>query len=116
MKVVRFKQAETYEPEKEWKRSSLCNEKEISVEHFVKPPFHASPLHSHSNAQILIVLQGQLSVVDDSGYEGVLDENDAVFIPGDEMHMVKNPLGEKSIGLDIFVPGRSFDFWVKRTK
>ena len=114
MKVVQFKQAETYEPEKNWKRSSLCNEKEISVEYFEKPPFHASPLHSHSNAQILIVLQGQLSVVDDTGCEEMLDEGDTVFIPGDELHMVKNPLDEKSVGLDIFVPGRSFDFWLKR--
>ena len=38
MKVVRFDKAESYEPEKDWKRVSLCNEADISVEHFVKPP------------------------------------------------------------------------------
>ena len=37
MKVVRFDKAESYEPEKDWKRVSLCNEADISVEHFVKP-------------------------------------------------------------------------------
>ncbi len=42
MKVIRFDKAETYEPEKDWKRVSLCNETDISVEHFVKPPEHAS--------------------------------------------------------------------------
>jgi hypothetical protein len=43
-----------------------------------------------------------------------LSENDAVFIPGDEPHIVSNPLSETSVGIDIFVPGRSFDFWRKR--
>lgn len=55
MKVIRFNEAESYEPEKEWKRLSLCNEEDISIEHFVKQPLHASPLHDHPNAQILVV-------------------------------------------------------------
>jgi hypothetical protein len=29
---------------------------------------------------------------------------------------VTNPLDEVSVGIDIFVPGRSFDFWRKRGK
>ena len=83
MKAIHFENAESYEPEENWKRVSLCKEKDISVEHFVKPPNHAS-------------------------------EGDAVFIPENETHIVKNMLDEPTIGIDIFVPGRSFDFWLKR--
>jgi quercetin dioxygenase-like cupin family protein len=96
MKVVRFSSAESYEPEKDWKRVSLCNEKDISIEHFIKPPHHASPLHDHPSG------------------EQVLGEGDAAYIPGNEPHVVTNLLDVPSIGLDIFIPGRSFDFWLKR--
>jgi quercetin dioxygenase-like cupin family protein len=113
MKVIRFKTAESYEPEKDWKRVSLCSEKDISIEHFVKPPHHASPNHEHPNAQILVVLKGKLAIL--TGKEKqTLDEGDAVYIPGNELHVIENPLDEPSVGIDIFVPGRSFDFWLKR--
>lgn len=114
MKVVRFRNAESYEPEKNWKRVSLCDEEDVSVERFTKPPHHASPLHNHPNAQVLVVLKGKLAVVSDGSEEQVVEEGDAVYIPGNEPHVVKNLLDEPSIGLDIFVPGRSFDFWLKR--
>ena len=114
MKVVRFGSAASYEPERDWRRVSLCNEKSISLEHFVKPPQHASPLHEHPNDQVLVVLKGRLAIVTDVDGEQVLDEGDAAFIPGDQPHVVKNPLDTPSVGLDIFVPGRSFDFWLKR--
>lgn len=115
MKVVRFSQAESYEPEKDWKRVSLCSEKDISIEHFVKPAGHASPRHDHPNAQVLVVLKGRLAIITDTDRQEV-GEGDAVYIPGDEPHVVLNPLNETSAGLDIFVPGRSFDFWLKRKK
>ncbi len=114
MKVVRFNSAESYEPEKDWKRVNLCNEKDISIEHFVKPPHHASPMHDHPNSQVLVVLKGKLAIVTDGNEEQVLGEGDTAYIPGDEMHVVTNPLDVPSIGLDIFIPGRSFDFWLKR--
>ena len=113
MKVIRFDAAESYEPEDGWQRLSLCCERDISVEHFIKPPGHASPRHEHPNAQVLVVLEGRLAIITDEAEE-VLDEGDAVYIPGSEPHIVKNPLGAACIGLDIFVPGRSFDFWLKR--
>jgi quercetin dioxygenase-like cupin family protein len=113
MKVIRFDKAESYEPEKDWKRVSLCNEADISVEHFVKPPGHASPLHEHPSAQVLIVLKGKMVLTTDHE-EIELKEGDAVYIPGNEPHGLKNALNETSIGIDIFVPGRSFDFWLKR--
>jgi quercetin dioxygenase-like cupin family protein len=113
MKVIRFDKAETYEPEKDWKRVSLCNETDISVEHFVKPPEHASPRHQHPSAQVLIVLKGKMILTtDDEAQE--LNEGDAAYIPPNEPHALKNALTEISIGVDIFVPGRSFDFWLKR--
>jgi quercetin dioxygenase-like cupin family protein len=113
MKVIRFEAAETYEPEEDWRRVSLCCEKDISVEHFVKPPGHASPMHDHPSAQVLIVQKGSLAVITEAGEE-VLAEGDAVYIPGNERHAVKNPLDVPCAGVDIFVPGRSFDFWLKR--
>jgi len=113
MKVVRFESAESYEPEKDWKRVSLCAEKDISIEHFVKPPRHASPNHDHPNSQVLIVLKGKLTITTGTEEE-TLDEGDAVYIPGNEQHVVTNPLDEPSVGIDIFIPGRSFDFWLKR--
>ncbi len=114
MKVIRSKEAESYEPEKDWKRSSLCNESDVSIEHFVKPPGHASPRHEHPNAQVLVVLRGRLRVATDGDGECELSEGDAAYIPGGEAHVVSNPLDYASSGLDIFVPGRSFDFWLKR--
>ena len=113
MKVIHFDRAESYEPQKGWKRVSLCSQDEISVEHFVKPPGHSSPRHAHPNAQVLIVLKGKLVITTEADTQE-LAANDAVFIPGDEPHIVTNPLDEASVGIDIFVPGRSFDFWRKR--
>jgi len=114
MKVIRFNESESYEPEENWKRLSLCNEEDISIEHFVKPPQHASPLHEHSNAQVLVVLKGKLAIITDENEEQILEEGDAAYIPGDEPHIVKNLLDKPSVGIDIFVPGRSFDFWLQR--
>lgn len=116
MKVIRFDEAETYEPEEAWRRVSLCCEADISIEHFVKPPGHASPRHQHPNTQVLVVLKGRLSVVTENDGEQQLAEGDAAYIPGDEMHVVKNPLDTECVGIDIFVPGRDFNFWLKRRK
>ena len=114
MKVIHFADAESYEPEEDWKRSSLCNEGDVSIEHFVKPPGHSSPRHEHPNTQVLVVLSGKLTISARDDGERELGEGDAAYIPGGEAHVVKNPLGRPSSGLDIFVPGRSFDFWLKR--
>ncbi len=56
MHVIHFDRAESYEPEKDWRRVSLCNQEAITIEHFVKPPGHSSPRHEHPNAQVLIML------------------------------------------------------------
>ena len=111
-----FDKADKYEPEKDWKRVSLCNEKKVSVEYFIKPPAHASPLHQHPQEQVTIVIKGKMKVITSSGEEKILEENDAAFFEANEAHIVKNCLNEPSIGIDIFTPGRSFDFWLKRKK
>lgn len=113
MEIIRFKNAEKYEPEINWIRSSLCNQTDISIEHFVKPPKHSSPTHSHPNSQVLYVLQGEIIIKTDND-EQKLGKGDTVYLPGGEVHTVINPLNEVSIGVDIFIPGRSFDFWLKR--
>jgi quercetin dioxygenase-like cupin family protein len=115
MQVIRFDKAERYEPETDWKRVSLCSEKDISIEHFVKPPGHASPHHDHPNAQVLIVLDGKLTIFTEEDGEIEFSKGDAAYIPGGQAHTVKNPLDCPSVGIDIFVPGRSFDFWLKRS-
>jgi quercetin dioxygenase-like cupin family protein len=116
MKVIRFDEAEIYEPEEAWLRVSICCEEDISIEHFVKPPGHASPRHEHPNTQVLLVLKGRLSVVTDMDGEQELAEGDAVYIPGNEPHVVKNLMDTECVGIDIFVPGRAFDFWLKRKR
>ncbi|MGC8502501.1 cupin domain-containing protein [Desulfurella sp.] len=115
MKVVFFEKANFYEPQKDWKRTSLCNEQEISIEYFIKPPNHASPEHKHENAQILVVLKGKMSIKTQNS-EVILSQNDCVFIEPNEIHTVTNVLSEISIGLDIFVPGRDFNFWLNKLK
>ena len=115
MKVIRSRSAARYEPEPAWKRLSLCAEPDISVEHFVKPARHSSPRHGHHSAQVLVVLEGRLTIVTDAETQ-TLDQGDCVYLPGNEPHVVTNPLDTPSVGLDIFVPGRSFDFWLKRKK
>jgi len=114
MKVIRFNDAERYEPEADWRRVSLCNEADISIEHFTKPPRHASPMHEHVNVQVLVVLKGRLAVELEDGERRTLEEGDTAYIPGGEPHVVRNLLNEPSVGLDIFVPGRAFDFWLRR--
>jgi len=114
MKLIKFSQAETYEPQPAWKRVSCCNEETISIEHFTKPPHHASPLHDHPAAQVLVVLEGRIAVETDE--EGRLEAGpgDTLFIPGGQPHVVTNLNNSPSTGLDIFVPGRDFDFWLKQ--
>jgi quercetin dioxygenase-like cupin family protein len=114
MNVIHFNKAKSYEPEKNWKRTSICHEEDISIEHFVKPPKHESPSHKHPSVQILMVLKGKLSIIDEKNNEEILNEGDTVYIPGNEIHIIKNILDEPSIGIDIFVPGRDFNFWLQQ--
>ncbi len=114
MKVIHFDSAETYEPEPDWKRVNLCGETEVSIEYFVKPPRHASPLHEHPQSQVTVITKGKMIVRTADGEEALLSEGDSAYFPGGERHLIENALDTPSIGIDIFTPARSFDFWTKR--
>lgn len=113
MDVIHFNTAEKYEPEEDWVRRNLCNNSDISIEHFIKPPNHSSPKHKHPNSQVLFVIQGEIIIKTENDEQRLL-RGDCVHIPKNEVHTVINPLNDVSIGLDIFIPGRSFDFWLNR--
>ncbi|MFB6070690.1 MAG: cupin domain-containing protein [Halanaeroarchaeum sp.] len=113
MKPVPFEAAETYEPEAGWRRASLAGSDRVSIEWFEKPPGHSSPMHDHENEQVCVCLRGELTIatVDD---EVVLHRNDSVLLASNEAHRVENTGDELAVGLDVFAPGRSFDFWTDR--
>jgi quercetin dioxygenase-like cupin family protein len=116
MKTIHVKDAEKYEPEKGWLRASTCREENISLEYFVKPPKHSSPLHRHAQEQVCVVIKGMMRVRNDEGNESLLLPGDAVYFASNESHAIENALDEESVGIDIFTPGRSFDFWLKRSR
>jgi len=116
MKSIRFDDAETYDPEPDWKRVSLCAEENVSVEWFRKPPRHASPMHDHPQEQVTIVIEGRMRVWNEKGEEALLGPGDAAWMPGGERHAIENALDTPSVGIDIFSPGRSFDFWLRRLR
>ncbi len=95
-------------------RASICSERNISLEYFVKPPGHTSPLHHHPQEQVCVVFKGKMLVRVGSGEESVLEPGDAAYFESGEPHSIENALEEESVGVDIFVPGRSFDFWLKQ--
>jgi quercetin dioxygenase-like cupin family protein len=107
-------QGETYQPEPGWKRVSLAGSDKISVEYFEKPAGHTSPMHSHPSEQVSLVLHGQMKVVNGSGEEEILGTGDSAWFAPNEPHRIENPGNGLAIGVDIFVPGRSFDFWTKK--
>lgn len=108
-----FAEAETYEPEEGWRRVSLAGSDQFSFEWFEKPPGHSSPMHSHANEQVCICLSGELTV-HTSERSVTLEEHDSVLFESEEDHRVENAGDELAIGLDVFAPGRSFDFWTDR--
>ena len=111
--MVKFKEAESCEPEKGWFRVSLAGRDYASVEYYEKPPGHSSPMHKHKNRQISIVIKGEMKVCTEDE-EVVLKEFDSVFFDENEPHKIENVGKGTAIGIDIFIPARPFDFWLKR--
>ncbi|MFC6719232.1 cupin domain-containing protein [Natrialbaceae archaeon GCM10025810] len=114
MKPVDFDEAETYEPEDGWRRVSLAGSDQFSFEWFEKPPGHSSPMHDHENEQVCLCLAGELTVTNEAGESVTLERYDSVLLESDEPHRVENTGDELAVGLDVFAPGRSFDFWTER--
>ncbi|WP_435067233.1 cupin domain-containing protein [Haloplanus sp. C73] len=113
MRPVDFDAAETYEPDDGWRRVSMAGSDQFSFEWFEKPPGHSSPMHAHENEQVCLVLQGEMTVYTED--ESVtLGQYDSVLLESGEAHRVENTGDERAVGLDVFAPGRSFDFWTDR--
>ena len=113
MDPVRFDEAETYEPEEGWRRVAMAGSREFSFEWFEKPPGHSSPMHDHENEQVCLVLDGELTVHTEDDTV-TLGRYDSVWLDAWESHRVENAGDERAVGLDVFAPGRSFDFWTDR--
>ncbi len=114
MQSVKFVDAEAYEPDKGWRRVSLAGSDKFSFEWFEKPPGHSSPMHDHENEQVCICLSGELTIYTESGEAEKLTQHDSVWLNSWEPHRVVNEGDELAVGLDVFAPGRSFDFWTDR--
>ena len=113
MQPVSFDEAETYEPDEGWRRVSLAGSDRFTFEWFEKPPGHSSPMHDHENEQVCLVLQGEMTVYTEDD-EVTLGPYDSVHLESWEAHRVENTGDEHAVGLDVFAPGRSFDFWTYR--
>lgn len=113
MEPVNFDDAETYEPDQGWRRVALAGSDEFSFEWFEKPPGHSSPMHDHENEQVCLVLDGELTVHTETD-AATLGPYDSVWLEPGEPHRVENTGRERAVGIDVFAPGRSFDFWLDR--
>ncbi|WP_144921747.1 cupin domain-containing protein [Halorubrum salsamenti] len=113
MEHVAFDDAETYEPEDGWARAALAGGDRFSFEWFEKPAGHSSPMHDHENEQVCVCLEGEL-VVHTEDDTAVLERYDSVHLDAWESHRVENRTDERAVGLDVFAPGRGFDFWTDR--
>ena len=113
MKSEKFDDAETYEPDEGWRRVALAGSDLFSFEWFEKPPGHSSPMHDHENEQVCLVLDGELTIATETD-EVTLERYDSVWLESWESHRVENTGDSLATGLDVFAPGRSFDFWTDR--
>jgi len=114
MEHVPFPEAERYEPDEGWQRRALAGSDRFSFEWFEKPPGHASPMHDHENEQVCVCLAGELTVHLEADESVTLSEYDSIHLEAWETHAVENTGEETAIGLDVFAPGRSFEFWTDR--
>lgn len=60
-----------------------------------------------------LCLEGELTVHTGNG-SVTLSEYDSVWLDAWESHRIENAGDERAVGLDVFAPGRSFDFWTDR--
>ncbi|WP_135535904.1 MULTISPECIES: cupin domain-containing protein [Halostella] len=113
MKPVNFDNAETYEPDDGWRRVSLAGSDQFTFEWFEKPPGHSSPMHDHENEQVCLVLEGELTIFTEND-DVTLSRFDSVLLESWERHRVENTGDETAVAVDVFAPGRGFDFWTDR--
>jgi len=113
VRPVEFGEATSYEPDEGWRRVSLAGSDRFSFEWFEKPPGHSSPMHDHENEQVCLCLGGELTVETEDD-RVTLERYDSVLLEASEPHRVENTGDDRAVGLDVFAPGRSFDFWTDR--
>jgi quercetin dioxygenase-like cupin family protein len=113
VRPVEFEKAASYEPDEGWRRVSLAGSDRFSFEWFEKPPGHSSPMHDHENEQVCLCLGGELTVETEDD-RVTLERYDSVLLEAGEPHRVENTGVDLAVGLDVFAPGRSFDFWTDR--
>ena len=70
-------------------------------------------MHDHENEQVYLALQSKLTVITEST-EVTLAPNDSVHRESWESHRIENRTDGLAVGIDVFAPGRSFDFWTDR--
>jgi quercetin dioxygenase-like cupin family protein len=116
MKVVTLAAGDTYQPEPAWKRVSLAGSENMSLEYFEKPAGHSSPLHTHPQEQVSIILEGHMKVINSDGEEAILGPGDSAWFAPNEPHRIENPTDKLAVGVDIFVPARNFNFWKEKLK
>jgi quercetin dioxygenase-like cupin family protein len=114
MERVDFDTAETYEPEEGWRRVEMAGSENFSFEWFEKPAGHASPMHNHENEQVCVVTEGELTIHFEDSESVTIRDYDSVYLEPDELHSVENTGSTPARGVDVFAPGRSFDFWTDR--
>jgi quercetin dioxygenase-like cupin family protein len=114
MKVILVEAGETYSPIPGWKRVSLAGSEQVSVEYFEKPAGHSSPMHTHPNQQVTVILTGHMKVITGAGEEALVGPGDSAWFPANEPHRIENPTQELAIGVDIFTPARDFSFWKEK--
>lgn len=115
MEKIAFDTAETYEPEEGWRRVEMAGSDNFSFEWFEKPAGHASPMHDHENEQVCIVTEGELTIHFENEDSITIGEYDSAYLESNEPHSVENTGDVPARGVDVFTPGRSFDFWAERT-
>ena len=113
MEPVDFDDAETYEPDEGWQRVAMAGSNAFTFEWFEKPPGHSSPMHDHENEQVCVCLEGTLTVTTEDD-KVTLEKYDSVCLDAWESHRVENTGDVRAVGIDVFAPGRSFDFWTDR--
>lgn len=68
-------------------------------------------MHDHENEQVCICLEGELTLYNEDDESTTLKQFDSVWLDSWETHRVANEGDKLAVGLDVFAPRRSFDFW-----
>ncbi|MFB6312091.1 MAG: cupin domain-containing protein [Salinirussus sp.] len=113
MQPIDFGSARSYEPDAGWRRLEMAGSDRVSLEFFEKPAGHTSPMHHHENEQVCVVLEGTVIFENEAGEEHELGPLDSLLLESDEPHSATNPGDEMATGIDIFAPGRGFEYWTE---